>query len=419
MAEKALNERTYKVYGYRWVVLAVYLFIAVMIQVMWATFFTITTDAWKYYGYTDAVKGESAISLLSIIFMVGMIILSVPSMAAFEKFGFKKSVGFGAVVMGICGVLRGIFGASYPMLIVMTIGFSIAQPFILNAPGLVAGRWFPEDERATANSGGLLANYVGMSIAFLLSPILLEKGIEIKAIMLIYGIAAAFSAVLFLIFAREAPPTPPCEEELAVRVDFKEGFVTAWKKKNFLFCVLIFFIMLGIFNAFFTLIEPIMTDMSGGAIDSTQSGIIGVAILLVGVVGSVVISLFSDKDKLHRRLPYLVGANIIGTIGFALFIFMNGFGGMMAAGLIYGFFTIGSAPVLITLAAEEAYPTSEGTSEGLMMWMGNIGGVIFLGITSLMGNNHLAMLIMMAVLSALVVICMAVMKETKLQKMKQ
>ena len=138
MAEKALNERTYKVYGYRWVVLAVYLFIAVMIQVMWATFFTITTDAWKYYGYTDAVKGESAISLLSIIFMVGMIILSVPSMAAFEKFGFKKSVGFGAVVMGICGVLRGIFGASYPMLIVMTIGFSIAQPFILNAPGLVA-----------------------------------------------------------------------------------------------------------------------------------------------------------------------------------------------------------------------------------------------------------------------------------------
>ena len=59
----------YKVYGYRWVVLGIYALNCVLIQIMWTTFFSITTDAWHYYGFTDAVKGNSAISMLSVIFM--------------------------------------------------------------------------------------------------------------------------------------------------------------------------------------------------------------------------------------------------------------------------------------------------------------------------------------------------------------
>lgn len=410
------EEKKYKVYGYRWVVLAVYLFIAIMIQVFWATFFSTTTQAWQYYGFKDAASGETAISLFSIVFMVGMIILSVPSMAAFEKWGFKKAVGFGAVVMGVCALARGIFGQSYTAVLITYIGGAIAQPFILNAPGLVAGHWFPENERATANSGGLLANYVGISIGLLVTPALLNGGMTFKTIQLIYGIVAAVSALLFVIFAKENPPTPPCGEEETVRVDFKEGFKTALKKKNFLFCVIIFFIMLGVFNAFFTLDEPILKSMAG--LSSMRAGVVGVIVLLTGVAGSVVISMLSDKDKLRRRVPYMVGANIIGTIGFALFIVLGNYVGMIIAGVLYGFFTIGSAPVLLTLAAEEAYPTSEGTSEGLLMWIGNIGGVIFLGIASLLGSNNYALMILMAALSALCVIGMAVIKETKLQKNK-
>ena len=151
-----MKEQNYQVYGYRWVVLGIYGLCTGVIQLMWTTFFSITTDAWKYYGFTDATKGESAISLLSIIFMAGMIIVSIPSLAAFERFGFKKAVGFGVVLTGICALLRGLFGDSYTLVLVMTVGFAIAQPFLLNSPGLVAGKWFPERERATANSVGLL-----------------------------------------------------------------------------------------------------------------------------------------------------------------------------------------------------------------------------------------------------------------------
>lgn len=421
MEDKNICEESYlsyKVYSYRWVVLAVYMLNTAIIQLLWATFFSVTTDAWKYYGFTDAVKGENAISLLSIIFMVGMIVLSVPALAAFEKFGFKRAVGFGVALAGVCGLIRGIFGDSYTMVLVITFGFAIAQPFILNAPGLVAGKWFPEKERATANGVGLLANFLGIAAGLMISPMLLESGMSIKGMLMVYGVIAFLSAVLFLVFAREKPPTPPCTDDEALRVDFKEGLKTAFKRKDFLLSVAMFFCMLGVFNTFFTMIEPIISSMTKGTVDSTQAGIIGVIVLVTGVLGSFVLSVISDKDKLHRRLPYMIVVNIIGTSGLILFMVFAGFKGMVIAALIYGFFVVGSAPLILTFAAEAAYPTSEGTSEGLLMFSGNVAGVIMLGAASFLGGNHMVLMAGLAAVSVISIVLMFMSKEIKLQNKK-
>jgi MFS family permease len=407
-----------RIYSYRFVVLAAYLIVTVMIQLLWATFFSVTTSAWKFYGFTDAAAGENAISLLSIIFMVGMIVLSIPSLAVFEKWGFKKSVGFGALLMGVFGLVRGFFGDSYAVVVAATVGFSVAQPFILNAPGLVAGKWFPENERATANGIGLLANYLGMAIGLLVTPVILDGGATIKDILLIYGVAAAVAAVLFLIFAKEAPPTPPCSEEEAFRSSFGEGVKTALKKKDFLFSILMLFCLLGVFNTFFTMIEPLLASMTGGTLDSTAAGIVGVVILFTGIVGSFAVSMISDKDKLQRRLPYMIACNVIGLIGFVLFLLLGDYTGMLIAGVLYGLFTVGSAPVILTFAAEAAYPTSEGTSEGLLMFAGNVGGVLFLGLASLFAGNHRGIMIALSVAGALSVGLMLLSRETKLSNRK-
>ncbi|SCJ88680.1 Arabinose efflux permease [uncultured Eubacterium sp.] len=414
-----MKEQNYQVYGYRWVVLGIYGLCTGVIQLMWTTFFSITTDAWKYYGFTDATKGESAISLLSIIFMAGMIIVSIPSLAAFERFGFKKAVGFGVVLTGICALLRGLFGDSYTLVLVMTVGFAIAQPFLLNSPGLVAGKWFPERERATANSVGLLCSYFGMCVGLLLTPVLLESGMTIKSMLMTYGAVGVVSAILFLIFVKEKPPTPPCPEELAGRSDFKEGIKFALKKKNFILALLMFFCVFGVFNTFFTMIEPILRNLTNEGVDATQVGIIGVIILGIGIIGSLIISLISDKDKQHKRLPYMIVVNIIGCVGFALFLAMKGFGGLAIAAAIYGFFIVGGAPLTLTFAAESCYPTSEGTSEGLLMFMGNVAGVIFLGAAGLFGTNHRMLMMAMIAVTVFYIVLMFFAKEIKLEKAKQ
>ncbi len=411
---KASGQTSYRVYSYRWIVLAVYGLSTAVIQLMWTTFFSITTEAWKFYGFADAVAGENAISLLSIIFMAGMIVLSIPVMAAFEKFGFKKAVGFGVVLTGVAALVRGIWGGSYTVVVVATVGFAIAQPFILNSPGLVAGKWFPENERATANSVGLLCSYVGMCIGLLLTPVLLEGGMGIQTMLLLYGGLGAATSVLFLLLVKEAPPTPPCPEEAAVRDSFGDGMRGAMKKRDFVLALAVFFCMFGVFNTFFTMIEPILRQLSGEAVDATQVGVIGVVILVTGVAGSLILSMVSDRDKRQRRLPYAIGANIAGIAGLVLFIFSRSFGLMLAAAVLYGFFIVGGAPLLLTFAAEAAYPTSEGTSEGLLMWAGNVAGVVFLGGASLFGGNHRLLMIVMTAISAAYLIPMLLAKETKL-----
>lgn len=410
------TQSAYRVYPYRWVVLAIYGLATAVIQLMWTTFFSITTEAWQFYGFADAVAGENAISLLSIIFMAGMIVLSIPVMAAFEKYGFKKAVGFGVVLTGICALVRGFWGGSYTVVVIATVGFAIAQPFILNSPGLVAGKWFPENERATANSVGLLCSYVGMCIGLLLTPVLLEAGMDIKTMLIVYGALGAVTALLFVLLVKEKPPTPPCPEEAAVRDSFRDGMRGAMKKKDFVLALVVFFCMFGIFNTFFTMIEPILRKLSGEAVDATQVGIIGVVILVTGVVGSLILSMISDKDKRQRRLPYAIGANIIGIVGLVLFILAKNFALMLIAGVLYGFFIVGAAPLVLTFSAEAAYPTSEGTSEGLLMWAGNVAGVVFLGAAGLFGGNHRLLMIVMTLISVAYLIPMAIAKERKLKQ---
>jgi len=403
----------FKVYRYRWLVLALYIGIATMIQILWANFFSITTEAAKYYGFANQAKGESAIGSLSVIFFVGMIIFSIPSMAAFERFGFKKSVGFGAAITGIAAMIRGIWGDSFPVVLLCTIVFAIAQPFILNAVNMISCRWFPKDEYATANGLAMLSNYIGVMLGLLLSPICLNHGMNIKQMLLLFGIATAIIALLFMIFAKEAPQSPPSAMSQYERLDFIKGFKVVFRKKDFVMICIAFLCALGVFNMFFTLIEPIISQLSNKTIDSTSTGVLGVIILGSAILGSMIIPILSDKDKYKRRKIYFVVGYSIGTLGFASFLFLHTFTEMCVAAFIYGFFCLGASPVLMTYCAEIAYPTSEGTSAGILLLLGNVSGALFLGADGLFKGNHLFSMLMMLALTLLGLVFMLASREIR------
>ena len=116
------------------------------------------------------------------MYFIGMIVLTVPAMAAFVRFGFKKTVGFGILIAAVGAMARGIWGTSYIAVIGFTVLLSIAQPFIINAVAMVAGNWFPAHERALANWLSMLANYIGIMVGLLITPLILENGIELPKI---------------------------------------------------------------------------------------------------------------------------------------------------------------------------------------------------------------------------------------------
>src|SRR5512139_3303951 len=189
MTTTAQLESEYRLYRYRWVVLAVFMFINLMIQVLWISYASITGPAASYYGVSDLQIGFLAMS-----FMIAFIPLSLPVSWVIDTYGFRLAVSIGAVLMGIFGVLRGLAGYSYSLVLLSTIGIAIAQPFLLNAWTKVPARWFSIEERATAVGLVTLSNLVGTALGIVLTPLLVES-MSIPSVQLLYGGIAAFSAV--------------------------------------------------------------------------------------------------------------------------------------------------------------------------------------------------------------------------------
>src|SRR5512147_2840295 len=218
----------YKLYGYRWAVLAVFMFINLTIQILWITYAPITGPAAKFYGVSDLQIG-----LLAMMFMIAFIPLSIPVSWVIDTYGFRLAVSIGAVLMGIFGLLRGFAGANYSLVLWSTVGIAAAQPFLLNAWTKVPANWFAIEERATAVGLVTLANLVGTALGMVLTPILTDGGMPIPNVQLLYGGIAAFSALLFVILARETPPTPPCPPGQEVRALMLDGLKHALSVRAF------------------------------------------------------------------------------------------------------------------------------------------------------------------------------------------
>jgi hypothetical protein len=66
-------QNQYRLYGYRWVVLAVFMFINLTIQMLWIGYAPITGPAAAFYSVTDLQIG-----FLAMTFMIAFIPLSIP-----------------------------------------------------------------------------------------------------------------------------------------------------------------------------------------------------------------------------------------------------------------------------------------------------------------------------------------------------
>src|SRR5512140_3591262 len=206
-----MTDTKYKMYSYRWVVLAVFMFINLTIQVLWISYAPITGPAAKFYGVTDLQIG-----LLAMSFVIAFIPLSIPVSWVIDTYGFRVAVGIGAVLMGVFGLLRGFAGQDYSLVLWSTIGIAVAQPFLLNAWTKVPANWLRMHELATAVGLVTVSSLVATALGMVLTPIL-TSSMAIPTVQLIYGAVAAFSSLLFILLARETPPPPPCPPGLEAR----------------------------------------------------------------------------------------------------------------------------------------------------------------------------------------------------------
>jgi MFS family permease len=360
-----MTEKSYRLYAYRWVVLAVFMFVNVTIQMLWIAYAPITGPAATFYGVSDLKIG-----LLSMTFMLAFIPLSLPVSWAIDTYGFRLTVSIGAVLMGIFGLARGLVGVNYSLVLISTIGIAIAQPFLLNTWTKVPAQWFSIDERATAVGLVTLSSLVGTALGMVLTPILIET-MSIPSVQLLYGGIAAFSAVLFLLLAREKPATPPCPPGQEVRALMLDGLKHALTVRPFWYYLFITFIGLGIFNGVTTWVETIIRPRG---FTPTDAGTLGALMLVGGVLGAVIIPPFSDRQ--HKRQRYLLLGFLMAIPGMVGLTFARELWLLFASAFAMGFFLVSANPVGMQYAAEITHPTPEGTSNGLIQLFGQ-ASVVF------------------------------------------
>jgi MFS family permease len=366
-------EQKVRLYGYRWVILAVFMAVNLTMQMLWITYAPVTGLAAKYYGVTDLQIG-----MLSMLFMIAFIPLSIPISWLIDTYGFRLAVSIGSIMMGAFAVMRGLAGTNYALVFGCTIGIAAAQPFFLNAWTTVPAKWFSIEERATAVGLITLANLVGTGLGMVLTPVLVEGGMPIAQVQLLFGGIAAITALLFVFLARETPPTPPCEAGQEERALMLDGLKHALKIKPFWFYLFISFVGLGIFNGVTTWVESIIRPRG---FTPTDAGTLGALMLVGGVLGAVIIPMFSDKQ--HKRQPYMLLGILLAIPGLLGLIYAKTSWLLFASAFEMGFFLVSVNPIGMQYTAEITQPTPEGTSNGLVQLFGQVS-VVFVYIMEAM-----------------------------------
>lgn len=394
----------YRACGYRWVILAVYMYIAALTQLYWLNFTSIDT-------YVEENLHISAMStgLLALVFPLVYIILSVPAGFIIDKKGFKYSIGIGVVFTGIFSMLRLTSPYSYAMLLISQAGISVGQPFVLNGITKLVVTWFPQKEEATAVGLGSLSLFIGMIVALGVTPVLVES-IGFSSMLMIYGIMGVAGILLFFLLVRTGPPSP-AREYRQNTMPMWEGIKHILRIRNFLILGFIALIGIGVFNGLATWLEKILNELHH--ISMVDAGTISAVMVFGGMLGCIVIPVVSDR--VGRRKPFLILASSIGTICVIVLMFQSSYAGNMANGIILGFFLLSALPIMLTMSVEITGEQFAGISVAYLQLLGNGAAVAIVPLMELLrgaGGQHTLSLVFVAVLLAIALVLAIRIKET-------
>ena len=360
-------EQQYKVYKYRWVVLAIYMYVSALTQLYWLNFAAIDT-----YIEDMLHIPASDVQWLTLVFPIIQVLLTIPAGVIIDKIGFKWGVGIGAILTGAFSILRLAAPNSFVNLLISQIGISLGQPFVLNGVTKLATVWFSPKEEGTAVGLGTLALFIGMMVALGATPALVES-MSYGAMLWTYAIAGVVGIIIYLLAVRSNPPTPTRSPELlAAPTSTWGGLGVILRNRNFVLLGFITLVGLGAFNGLATWLEKILHDLH--SLPMSEGSTISTALIFAGMVGCIVLPILSDK--IRRRKPFVLVATIGAAVCIAAMMFIRGYALDMADGIVLGFLLLGVFPIILTMSAEVTGPKYAGVSVGYLQLLGNLAAVI-------------------------------------------
>jgi MFS family permease len=410
-----------KVYPYRWVILLVFMLISTVEQIQWLVHAAVARPAAVFYAGQFDPASFLNIDFLAEVYMLVFILLSFPASYVIDTYGIRVGISIGAVLAGVGGLCKGLFARDFEAVVFAQVGLAVAQPFILNSVTALSARWFPLRERATAAGLAALAQYLGILIAMVVTPFMIGSdaaqpgyGTGFESMLSTYGWITFGAATLTVVLIRERPPTPPSADALQ-RQSFSQGVRLILGQRDMQITLYLFLVGLGIFNAVSSMTDAIAAH--AGVEDS--DGLIGGLMLVGGIIGASILPVLSDRFRKRKIFLVICVAGMVpGMFGLTFAGNLSNdpetvYAISLVASFVLGFFIMSAGPLGFQYAAEVTYPAPESTSQGMLLWVGQITGIIFVVGMSVESNRYLpGFLIAFVILSLLSAAVVLLLRES-------
>jgi MFS family permease len=400
---------------YRFVVLIVFMLITVAIEIQWLSHAAVARPAEVFYKGQFSAASFFNIDFLAMVYMLAFLIISFPASYIIDTYGIKTGLGFGALLLGIFSLLKAIMATSFIGVVIAQTGLAIAQPFILNAVTALTVRWFPLNERGIAAGLSALAQYIGIVIAMLVTPLLVSSnpsspdyGSGFEKMLWVYAVVSVVSSFLLFMFIKEKPDV--IAFDTSERVPFMSGIKRILTHRDMKITLFLFLIGLGVFNAVSSMTDSIAAFM--GVKDS--DGLIGGLMLIGGILGAIIIPLLSDYFRKRKLFLIICLAGMVpGIFGLTFAQVLSQqpeqvYTIALVSSFILGFFVMSAGPIGFQYAAEVSYPAPESASQGILLWVGQLTGMIFVAGMSIHNNLYLGKIMtafsILSILSLIVVL---------------
>lgn len=421
------------VYARRWYVLIVFCLGSFCQALVWNTWGPITESAEIVLKWQDSNIGMLA-NYGNIAFMftvlpmcyfmdvkglrVSLLICSFLVMTGTVMRCITLDPGPATWLANICAVLNGIGG---------TVPFA--------GPAALSSVWFPPDQRATATAIVSFANYMGVSLSFIIGPQMVSSPayktvnstenvtdtLEMVPVLRsghvsrsyhvpsLYGseyinsshrevmnmstlesdiknylyLQAGLGVLLFIlvvIYFPARPPKPPSASASIKRTEYVKGLLRILCNGSVWLIVLAYAIPTGILGVWQSVLDVNLKPLG---ISQNTAGYMGFWQTLAGCTSGLIIARFADIFM--RRMKLFLITLFLGAVAASAWFFILwqkyipfNLISLYTACILIGILINGGIPLFYEIACEASYPVAEGVTGGFLTLINNIIGICFL-----------------------------------------
>src|SRR5579875_168217 len=342
----------------RWSVVIAFALVVLVTQLLWLSFAPIDTDV-----ACDFHVSTIAIGWLANVFPLVYVLIALPAGLARDRW-FRATLMLGAGLAALGGLVR---------LVAPTFGWAMAgqliaacaQPLVLNAITKVATGYLPPSRRAAGIAVGSAAQFLGAIVALVLGPALEGR----HGVRLLLSVEAAIGCVACAALAADLRRAP-AESGPAAGAGMAE-LRAAWNVTLVRTLAAIMFVGVGVFVAISTYLQPILHH---DRISSTDAGLMLAGMLLAGVAGCAISPPIVARRGGQRA--YLTGAVILVTLAMVVLAVAHAVTALdFVVIAAVGFLLLAALPVILELT-ERRMAGAGGVATGILLLMGNLGGLI-------------------------------------------